>query len=154
MKFMDKFKALYPETGAQEISLEQRLEKLGIDADSRRRIEALPFEVVSLNDDFPYAIEEVIAVSSIVGIDRDDDVSNWVECLGNLHKRRHFDLFVDRSVYEKFLMPPAKSRDDLPEVIELDGKYYISTNGKHRLTFAKCLEIAKVRAVVARKVRQ
>lgn len=154
MKFMDNFKALYPETGAKEISLEQRLEKLGIDAESRRRIEALPFELVCLDDDdFPCRTEEVIAMSSIVGLNRDDDVSNWVECLGNLHKRRHFEIFVDRSAYEKFLMPPAKSRDDFPEVIELDGKYYISTNGKHRLTFGKCLEIAKVRAVVSRKVK-
>ncbi len=38
-----------------------------------------------------------------------------------------------------------------PEVVEIDSKYYIAGNGRHRLTIAKCLGGIQALAVVLRK---
>ena len=42
--------------------------------------------------------------------------------------------------------------DDYPSVVEYQGGYYISGNGLHRLTIAKCLGNKKARVVVQREI--
>lgn len=92
-------------------------------------------------------------MSDIVGINRQDDVENWIECLLSLHKKRNFDLFSDKSTFEKFLTTVKNDDNDLPHVIEEGGKDFVAGNGKHRITFAKCLGIKTIIARVSKKIK-
>lgn len=81
---------------------------------------------------------KTINTDEIVGLfDRPcDTAQNWLELLASLHKRRNFELYENRDSFEDFLI---HCEEDLPRVLKINNKYYISGNGKHRLTMAKCL---------------
>jgi len=101
----------------------------------------LPFEkIIYCNDNPKYYIEK-ISMDKLLGINRPDNVANWMECFFNLHKNYMYDRYNDKSSFEKFLL---HSSDDLPIVVKKEGNFYIDGEGKHRLTFAKCLGIEKV----------
>ena len=50
--------------------------------------------------------------------------------------------------FEKYVKNLDKNCDDLPHVLHNDEKYFIDRNGKHRLTFAKCIGLKYFPAIV------
>jgi len=153
MNFLEDFKKEFPNGERKIFSPEDRLKTLQIDQRDQKRIEELEFGKIDVNnEEYSNTAFAVISVSKIAGINRQDNVKNWIECLFGLHKQRNFELFPGREKYEKFLMSGDKDSEDLPHVVEHGGKYYVSENGKHRITFAKCLGIENISVFVSRKM--
>ncbi|MCU8395979.1 hypothetical protein M2G63_22660 [Vibrio vulnificus] len=108
--------------------------------------------------DEPYLIQDcsispfdtVIALADLVGSSRQEGYVNWIESLNSLQRGRNFDLVKQYGLsrLQHDLLNPT---EQLPQVIENKGKYYIAGDGKHRLTMAKCCGIqqAKVNVIVA-----
>jgi len=153
MKFLEKFRERFPQEEQRELPLQERLKILQISEEALPALRNLVFEKIDVDDaDYPVSTIVVLPVSRIVGLNRQDPVQNWLECLGKLHRKRNFELFTDRETFERFLLNEAYP-DELPHVIDHDGKYYVSTNGKHRITFAKCLGIERLRVRVFQKAK-
>ncbi len=150
MDFLENFKKEFSGKERTVYTQVERLAKLQIDPERRAQIEGLRFEKIDVNEE-AYSCTKfaVIPVAEIIGINRQDNVKNWIECLFNLHKQRIFDEYSGREQYEEFLLGGEQSRNDLPHVIEYKGKYYVAANGKHRITLAKCLGIQKVPVLVS-----
>ncbi len=126
---------------------------LKIQLTESEKLDAIACECTSIdfyNDDelgLPEVIE--IELSDLIGTCRNDNHNNWYELMHGLNKKRHFDLFTSKE--ELNLRINVKS-DDMPDVIEINGKYYINSNGRHRLTIAKCLGI-KTALVMVRRLK-
>ncbi len=133
----------------KEYSDVDRLELLGIDDSSAEEIKKLEFKKVNFDEnDYEETIEfKIIQLDTLVGINRNDNVCNWIELLFSLHKKRNFDIF-NRDSFEKYVKNLDKNCDDLPHVLHNDEKYFIDRNGKHRLTFAKCIGLKYFPAIV------
>ncbi|WP_039046298.1 hypothetical protein [Plesiomonas shigelloides] len=144
---MKSIQDLYKEIGLdrnkpREWSNEARLELLSIDLTKRQKIINFTFERVNYDDINIKSIGfKKIKITDLVGINRYDDVENWLELLFKLHKKRNFDTYNGREQFEKYANSLSNENDDCPHVLEVDNKYYIHSNGKHRLTIAKCLEL-------------
>lgn len=152
MKFLEAFRNKFPNEERKSFLPEERLKVLQIDLEDQKKIKDLKFEKIDVDDgQYSNVSFEVIPASEIVGINRQDDAGNWIECLFILHKQRNFELFSGREKYENFLLSGTKDSIDLPHVIEHGGKYYVAGNGKHRITFAKCLGIEKIPVFVSKK---
>jgi hypothetical protein len=151
MEFLKEFDAQFKSQNITKYSDEDRLEKLGVKSKEKIRIESLPFKSIDLDEnDCENLFFEIISMSKLVGLNRSDDVSNWIECLFNLHKQRIFDFFKDRESFTKFIINCDENYEDLPHVIEHEGEYYIDGDGKHRLTIAKCLNISHIPVLVSK----
>ena len=141
---IDSFKA--PEYTQEEIDLKIQLTE-------SEKLDAIACDFINCdfyNDDelgLPEVIE--IELSDLAGTCRNDFHNNWYEALHGLNKKRHFDLFVSK---EELNSRIHVVNDDMPDVIEVDGKYYINSNGRHRLTIAKCRGI-KTALVVVRRLK-
>ena len=153
LSFLDEFNKQFPDVDRKAWTGEERLEKLGIDFECKRIIEKLEFKKIDVNnEEYCFTSHSIILVSDVIGINRPDNVENWIECLFNLHKKRNFDLFQSKEIFEKFLVAGDDDCEDLPHVIEEDGKYFIAGSGKHRITFAKCLGIKNIFVCISKKV--
>lgn len=140
----------------QDTSLEYKLSRLGIDDDRKKEI--INMRCKYCNIPYEYKEEdlkstlEIIDLDKLKGWDRADAVGkgNWLECLDGLHKQRNFDLYKNKGKFEEFLNAIEYCNElfGLPEVIEYEGEYFISGNGKHRLTIAKCVGIKSVPVIV------
>lgn len=127
---------------------EEKLQKLDISDNDFKMLKKLPFSETDyvIGDDISYEVETINLVD-LVGLNRNDDVNNWAECLLNLHKQYMYDRFKSKELFSKLLMNPGKAGH--PKVIKKDKKYYIDGEGKHRLTIAKCIGIPKAKVLVA-----
>ncbi len=127
------------------------LELLSIDAKKKSTLEADAF--ISTNIDESELLQpakfQKIHISCLTGINRNDQVSNWMELLLSLHKHRNFDMIEEEKNFSDYVNSLDKNSLDLPHVIEVDGKYYIGSNGKHRLTIAKCLGLVSFPVLVS-----
>ncbi|HII4495535.1 TPA: hypothetical protein ACY4SO_000446 [Clostridium perfringens] len=132
-------------------TLKERIEVLDL-SDSRvkelknEKIKSVDKELIK-SDVYRNEIK-TINTDEIVGLfDRPcDRVQNWLELLESLHKRRNFELYDGRNSFESFLINCEEY--DLPIVIKINNEYYISGNGKHRLTIAKCLGNIKAKVLI------
>lgn len=143
----DLFKSEYTEI--KEYSLQDKIRILGL---SQERINELGQEEVK---DFLYDSDahyqntlEVIEVDKIVGIARAIWDYDWLSILEKYcHKGRNFERY-NADNFDSILM--CEQVDGYPSVVEKEDGYYISGNGLHRLTIAKCLGNKKAMAVVQR----
>ena len=63
-----------------------------------------------------------------------------IQTLIGFCKMKDFQLYENKKDYTKFLVQGDPwPTDGLPIVIEIEGKYYIEGNGKHRLTILNVL---------------
>lgn len=139
---IDSFKA--PKYTQEEIDLKIQLTE-------SEKLQAIVCEFISCdfyNDDelgFPEVME--IELSNLVGTCRNNFHNNWYEALHGLSKQMHFYLFTTKENLNSLI---HFENDYMPDVIEVNGKYYINSNGRHRLTIAKCLGIKTALVVVRR----
>ncbi|MCS0539974.1 hypothetical protein NXY55_08180 [Aeromonas veronii] len=126
----------------REWSNEERLKLLSIDNDKQETIKKLLFKKVSYDDKYKSNTGfKVIKITSLVGINRNERVDDWLELLFDLHKKNIFNNYKDRDTFINYVLGLNSTSEDLPHVLAVGNKYYIDGNGKHRLTIAKCLEI-------------
>lgn len=126
-------------------------ELLGLDQATKDSISKLEYTEI---DDFEMGLKDIgtpqeINLSLLVGTCRDDRAGSWLELLYKIRKKCHFDRFTSVEMHNKLVNDKSAH---LPEVIEIDGKYFIDLNGKHRLTIAKCLNL-ETAWVLVRKLR-
>ncbi|WP_374607278.1 hypothetical protein [Thermomonas sp.] len=126
----------------------ERLEKLGISEERRIEIESMEFSRVGCEptEGTPACFKN-IDLRDLHGVNRDDDVSDWIGLLFSLHKQYFFDRYRPEA-FRNYLNACDATTNDLPHVIECGGKYYVHTNGKHRLTIAKCVGLQSAPALV------
>ncbi|WP_139329067.1 hypothetical protein [Aeromonas hydrophila] len=143
MKFIkDMVNNINSESLSRKWSNEERLELLSIDANKQERIKKLLFKHVDHDDEnrSPVVFKKIKLVD-LVGINRAVPVDNWLDLLLHLHKKKNFDEFKGQDEFNKYVSSLNSGNGDCPHVLEVDNKYYIDGNGKHRLTIAKCLEM-------------
>lgn len=131
-------------------SLKERLEKLNIKTEQITKLKNAKFKGIYIEDerlDTNKSKTMTIKLSKLAGISRPDaeNLNNWIEALDYLHKMRNFAIYEPSSFNKIILNPPC---NQIPEVIEYEGKFYIGGEGKHRLTMAKCLKIKEAKVIV------
>lgn len=125
---------------SEDYSDEERMTLLEIDNSAADRLRCLDFEKVNFDDgDFGETTYQVIELVNLVGINRTDNVNDWLGLLFALHKQINFYLYTSRQNFEGYVEQLNLNCTDLPNVIGFKGKYYINAGGKHRLTIAKCI---------------
>ncbi len=130
--------------GAQSASLSplttsQKLDYLKLPTSEISKIKGETFETTWLEiDESHIGTEITIDISDLVGINKEDNFESWFDSLETLKKQDHFTNFSVNSAFEDILTNP-NNLAELPRVIAVGDKYYVSGNGRHRLTIAKCL---------------
>jgi len=136
-------------TPRKKYSDQDRIALLNITANDQAEIESLEFSRIFCN---PVAgqppVFKIIDLEKLVGVNGGGRATNWMEQLFSLHKQYIFDLYKPES-FKTYLASCDSTNEDLPHVIEHNGKYYIDTNGKHRLSIAKCIKIQSAPALVS-----
>lgn len=126
-----------------ENNLSEKLKVLGIDSNQLFAIENYTYKPLYLTNEelncINYQTNVFIDLNLLVGVNRmsSTNYGNWLGVLDSLHKMRNFNIFTKEDFSNIILNPPQY--DNPPQVICLDGEYYIDAEGKHRLTIAKCL---------------
>jgi len=131
------------------LTLDEKLNILGIDNIRGDKVKLLPFNVVDLElSECKCPREMDIDLELLCGINRNYEKStNWMELLDNLHRPITIEQFKCVPSFESFMRTPPAGLD-LPIVIEREGYYYIDGGGKHRLTIAKCLGIKSAKVII------
>lgn len=120
---------------------EDRLNLLSIDDVAKENIKKLTFEKVNFDDSDCYKDNNygVIKLDDLIGINRQDNVNNWLELLFSLHRTKNFSIYHNRDNFSRYVDSLNDNDIDLPHVLDIQGKYFIFHGGKHRLTIAKCI---------------
>lgn len=133
------------------LSLDDKVEILGL---NEQRVNELKKTIV---EQFPLSNCEnkkmskslkLIDTDKIVGLARPVwGETSWLEILDNkyCHKDINFEEF-EIDMFDDVLM--KVTQDGYPSVIEYKNKYYISGNGLHRLSIAKCIGNKKAKVNV------
>lgn len=134
-----------------EYDTAQRVKILGISEKRQNELKKMEVKEIPSVGDYENSVEE-INTDNIIGVARATIWANtWWDMLSPecCHKNNNFKLF-NIDTFDKVLLNPDK--EDYPSVIETNKEeYYISGNGLHRLTIAKCLGNKKAVVVVERK---
>ena len=134
-----------------KLSTEEIINLLELDCGKRKDIESLLYENINIDADSDLGIEFVeINLADLVGMNRAERNSNWLDCLFKLHKHTCYKFYESREKFQLLMSSYTEDNDEIPRVIELNDKYYIHENGKHRLTIAKCLKLAKASVLVSK----
>lgn len=108
---------------------------------SSMKIERIPSGV----DRKEYGEVVCIPLDMLVGYDRICDAQNWWEAICSLHKMNTLKWIAEKKDFREYMQNTNKlNADGFPCVSEYRGKYYISDDGCHRLTVAKCIGINNV----------
>jgi len=133
----------------KKYSDKDRLQLLYIDDSTAMKIRKMKFERTDYDEsDHGETYYDVISIDKLVGINRQDEVGNWLELLFKLHKKRHFDLFKSQDTFKSYVKDLNEACDDLPHVLDIGGEYVVNGNGKHRLTIAKCIGVNQFPVIV------
>lgn len=152
MNLNDIFKDSVGYEPVPAINLEERIKILGLSKERVEELRNMPVKEVQYNSDGNYQnVLDVIDTDKIVGLARCFWDNNWLDVLSEkyCHKVRNFTMY-DADTFDMVLQ--CEHSDDYPSVVEYQGEYYISGNGLHRLTIAKCLGNKKARVVVQREM--
>ncbi len=129
-----------------DYSLDDRIEILGLSEQRIGELKTIPVKLIQNGNYIGKPEERIIDVDKVVGLNqRYEEPKNWIELLSNLHKMRNFINF-NIEKFDDFLLNAV---NDLPSVTLYNGEYYISGNGKHRLTMAKCIGYKKAKVIVS-----
>lgn len=149
-------------SGKTTLTLDEKLELLGLDDAGREKLSATPCVMSRTPNIFESQIQTItqtIDLDKLVGWNTGDGryKANWLECLDCLKKAENFYQATDKKKFEKFITNIGalkKAEIPLPVVIAFEGNYYIDGDGKHRLTIAKALGIKKVPVTVRTIMRK
>ncbi len=135
----------------KQFSDNDRLELLEIDNSASEYIQNLAFKKVYYgDDDYGETSYEIVPIEKIVGLNnRLGNETNWLELLFSLHKQRNFELYKSHENFEKYINNLNEECEVLPHLLLVNREYYISGDGKHRLTIAKCIGLEKCPAIVS-----
>lgn len=116
-------------------------DKLQLSTQCKNNLKIMPYKEIDIfeTSEIESVNRQIINLKYLVGACRNTQLTNWLDALYKLRKKRHFDLFHSSASHEVFVN--RTNWDDIPEVYDFNGEYYIHGNGLHRLTIAKCLGI-------------
>lgn len=158
-----KLNKLFPSQPPIEFTLEERLRVLGIDSVRLEKLYQLNYKALNIdipddNNSFEFFS---MPLSNLLGYYRPDASQNktWVDCLSNLPKMSNFTRYTNLEDFDSFmncnyddkLFVAIQSGIGLPAVVQYKNNYYISGNGKHRLTIAKCIGL-KTASVIMKTI--
>ncbi len=127
-------------------SLEYKLKKLSLDEDDMFRLSNMDCESICLTK-IGKPLCKSINIKDLKGYARSDiDEDNWLGGLKSLRKMYIFERFGGFESFNEVLNG-KNNVDGLPEVTEHKGEYYISGDGRHRLTIAKCIGIDTAKVI-------
>lgn len=132
----------------QKLSIEEKISILGLSEQRVNELKEMPVREISYNSDTQYQNDlKIINVDEIVGLARPFYDNNWLDVLSDkyCHKVSNFTNF-NKDTFDMVLQ--CEQIDDYPSVVEEQGGYYISVDGLHRLTIAKCLGNKKAKVIV------
>jgi hypothetical protein len=134
----------------KEFSDNDRMKLLEIDVPTAENIKRLDFKRTNFDKaDYGEAAYKVIPLRDLVGINnRAYRANNWLELLFDLSKPRTFELYKSRDNFQRYINSLNEGSVTLPDVLYVNGSYYICGDGKHRLTIAKCIGLDNVLATV------
>lgn len=122
-------------------SLERKLELMGLDESFKIKLSEMPCDNICKKKK-KHMGGMKISIEDIQGFNRAEmcEKINWLECLGELHHMKTFELCKNKEFFNKILTDIGwVNQLGAPEVILHNDKYYIGSDGKHRLTMAKCM---------------
>lgn len=152
MNLMDAFKNTVGYEPIPEINLDERIKILGLSDERVQELKNMPVKEIIYNSDGNYQNTlEIIDTDKIVGLARGFWDNNWLDVLSEkyCHKVRNFTSY-NPDTFDRVLQ--CDNSTDYPSVVEFQGEYYISGNGLHRLTMAKCLGNRQAKVVVQREM--
>lgn len=133
-----------------EYDIAQRVKILGISEKRQNELKKMKVKEIPRDGNYENSIKK-ISTDNIVGVARPTIWANtWWDMLlpECCHKNYIFKLF-NIDTFDEVLLNP---NEDYPTVIEINKEeYYISGDGLHRLTIAKCLGNKKAVVVVERE---
>lgn len=132
---------------------ELKIKYLDLDSEKIDRIKRLEYKTIYSELNESPITEKVILVSNIIGVCRTNasNFNDWYEfMIEDVHKLINFELYSKhRNNFNNVLMGQNLfTEDGLPHVIKKNNKYYIATNGKHRITIAKCIGAKQIKVIV------
>lgn len=131
----DDFNTAYIEPPFQ--TKEEKAERLGLSQDRIRELKSIKVKSFNGNiNDYVVSKREHINVNNIIGYGMHNP-ETWYDALDFTvcHKPVSFIMY-NKDTFPVYI--DCEDNDDLPSVIEVDGKYFIYGGGTHRLTIAKC----------------
>lgn len=130
---------------------EERLQLFQIDSLREEEIRAFHYEHSNIHvDDCEQPYFAIIELKNLIGSSRNEPVMDWLDQLFFLNKRVNFGHYEKNKDFEQYLLSLNVSSDHLPHVfMNHNGNYFIGNEGKHRLTFAKCLGIERCPVAVS-----
>ena len=136
-----------------KLTLEERLDILGIDKARKDQIKELQYIEVNF-DESEYEknnYKDSILIKDLIGVNRGRlNNDNWLNTLSNLDHDQPFLYLKEGNSFDDFikmvmeLLPDEKIR----VLKDSNGKYVINNDGMHRLTIAKCLGIKQISVTV------
>lgn len=133
----------------KKYSNEDRQKLLDIDDSTAKKIRNMKFERTNYDEsDYGETHYDVIPMDMLTGINRQDEIGDWLELLFKLHKKINFELYISRDNFISYVKNLNEERDDLPHVLHIDDGYVVNGNGKHRLTIAKCIGVEQFPVLV------
>lgn len=125
--------------------LQEKLKMLG---KTESDIDKIPYSDLALDvaQDRTLTVQN-IDLEKIMGMAYESDYRSWKDSLDKAQRGSNFDRFTTVSNFEDFIKN-SSNIDELPIVIEFNGSYYISENGRQRITIAKCLGLKDIKVKV------
>lgn len=125
--------------------LQGKLKLLGI---TESDIDKIPYSDLAINvaQDRTLTVQN-IDLEKIMGMAYESDYRSWKDSLDKAQRGSNFDRFTTVSNFEDFIKNSSNT-EELPIVIEFNGSYYISDNGRQRITIAKCLGLKDIKVKV------
>ncbi|HAS6267901.1 MULTISPECIES: hypothetical protein [Vibrio harveyi group] len=147
-KFVSNFVKNHPNSSvgfSKTWSLQDKLTLLGV---TESYVDTIPYSDLALNiaQQSTFNVQN-IDLNKIMGMANESDFGSWKVSLDKAQKGSNFDRYTTASDFENFIKNSTNTAE-LPVVIEFEGSYYISENGRHRITIAKCLGLKEIKVKV------
>jgi len=141
---------LFPEeqNKIKGFGLDERIQIIGLSQKRVEELEKILVKEIPYNSNIDYEKKlNIIDTDKIVGLARPFWDQTWLDVLSDkyCHKNRDFELFNAEN-FDDILL--CEQVDGYPTVVEFENEYYISGNGLHRLTIAKCIGNKKAKVIV------
>ena len=111
-----------------------------LEEDIVKELDKNSVDIISKPYYFMLKVDDLVGTTRVI-----KSRTSWLEYLNDCHKGYIFYRYNEH-IFDEVLV--AETLDGFPVVYNLDGRYYIAGNGKHRLTIAKCLGNKIVKVIV------
>ncbi|EGR0068424.1 hypothetical protein DMJ26_23230 [Vibrio parahaemolyticus] len=147
-KFVKDFVKKHPDTSVgfrKAWNLQEKLDLLGV---TESDIDSIPYSDLALEvvPGSTFNIQNV-DLNKIMGMANESEYGSWKVSLDKAQRGSNFDKYTTAGDFEDFIKN-STDHEELPVVIEFNGNYYISENGRQRITIAKCLGLNEIKVKV------